>query len=261
MAVLWLILKIIGWIILGLLGFLIVGISLLLLAPIHYDIYFEKYETMMYKVNIDFLKVIKAQFEQEGDIQKKEVRCFWKIWDMTLKESDENLKKEGQKEQKLSPILSKDKKAITKDSRQQTKHSPNSSNKQRISKEQERVKKKKSRIDVSLLWNRMTYDLIREVIICIKNIIKMILPNEWSFELVIGKEDPAETGESIAKLILLYPLYYRHGIIRANEECVGTEGGFLAEGRFRLGTLIKILLVFLLKPSVRAMIKRFLKKS
>lgn len=257
MAVLWLILKIIGWIILGLLGFLIVGISLLLLAPVHYEIYFEKYEIVIYKINICFLKGIKARFEQEGDTQQQEVRCFWKTWDLTPKESNEDLKEEGQKEERQPPILPQNKK-VPKENKRQTERSQTSGTSEG---RKAKVKKKRSKRDISFLWNRMTYDLIREVIICIKNIIKMLLPNEWSFELVIGKEDPAETGECIAKLILLYPLYYRHGIIRANEKRVGVEGGFLAEGHFRLGSLIRILLVFLLKPSVRAMIKRFFKKS
>ena len=88
---------------------------------------------------------------------------------------------------------------------------------------------------------------------------KYILPRKWSYELVIGKEDPADTGELIAKLTMLYPLYYKNGIISGDFEKSGIWGGFLAKGKFSILGILRRIVVFALRPVVRKYIKLILR--
>ena len=119
----------------------------------------------------------------------------------------------------------------------------------------ETVKKMPYNWAKKLVFDKNTYGAIRQVILCIWRILKEIFPYEWSFEIVIGKEDPADTGETIAKLTMLYPMYYRHGIIRGNYEKECLEGGFLAKGRFTLGGILWHMLKCIFSKQVRILMK------
>ncbi|WP_157047652.1 hypothetical protein [Cellulosilyticum ruminicola] len=110
-----------------------------------------------------------------------------------------------------------------------------------------------------LLLRKDFWQLVREILRLLKSILKYVLPRKWSYELVIGKDDPADTGELIAKLTMAYQLYYKHGIIRGDFEKSGIWGGFLAKGRFSIVGILKRIISFTLKPVVRKYIRLVLK--
>ena len=47
-------------------------------------------------------------------------------------------------------------------------------------------------------------------------IVKAVIPKSLYFNIIIGQEDPAKTGQLMAKFSLLYPLYYSYGTIEGN---------------------------------------------
>lgn len=106
-----------------------------------------------------------------------------------------------------------------------------------------------------LVLDKNTYGAIKQISLCIWRILKYIAPNEWDFELIIGQEDPADTGEMIAKLTMLYPLYYQHGIIHGNYEKECLAGGFLAQGKFSIGGIMSYIIRCMLSKQVRTLIK------
>lgn len=105
-----------------------------------------------------------------------------------------------------------------------------------------------------LILDKTTYNSIEQIVRYTWYILKYISPYEWDFEVVIGKEDPAETGELIAKLSTFYALYGNHGIIRGNYQRACLEGGFLVKGKFKIGGILMYVLRCILSKSVRKMI-------
>ena len=133
--------------------------------------------------------------------------------------------------------------------------------KEQTKQEAKKVEKDFSYADLSaLLFDKMTYCFIKDSAILIWQYLKKIAPRKWDFEIVVGKEDAAETGVFIAQLTMLYPLYYKHGVIKGDYERECLEGGCYLEGKFRIGQLIMPTLKWLLKPSVKNIIKKIMEK-
>lgn len=105
-----------------------------------------------------------------------------------------------------------------------------------------------------LILDKTMYSSIKQVVRYTWYIIKYISPYEWDFEIVIGKENPSDTGELIAALMMFYPLYGNHGIIRGDFEKACLEGGFLVKGKFKIGGILIYILRCILSKSVRKMI-------
>lgn len=92
----------------------------------------------------------------------------------------------------------------------------------------------------------------------IKRFLKLLKPNHFQFRLVIGKENPADTGELIAKITMFYPLMYRYGIVDGNYTEAGLWGEVAVGGRIKLFQLLKIVIIFALNKEVRNYIKLIL---
>ena len=79
-------------------------------------------------------------------------------------------------------------------------------------------------------------------------------------EVEIGKEDPADTGQLIAMLSALYPLYYSFASIVGNYEKECFYGKLEANGSFTLGRLIYEIIRYIRTTSVKQLIK-FIRKD
>lgn len=273
MSILWFIIKMILFILLGILLLGIILIGVVLLAPIRYEAYFAKYEEMAYEVKVRYLWGIRALFVLQDGMKVHRVSLFGKkIYDIheELKENDEmpeEVSKEkheayatkvakvhdcGRKQEKSSSETISDKNRIApreeikngqrtvkevkaSKSDEKTIHKKNNMRKQEKKLPKEEYCQKEKEIDFKeVLSDPLTYRAIKRMILGIWKVLKVIAPREWDFEVIVGKDDPADTGELIAKLTMLYPLYYQHGIIRGDYEQACLKGGFLITGKFRL---------------------------
>jgi hypothetical protein len=76
---------------------------------------------------------------------------------------------------------------------------------------------------------------------------------------MIGKEDPADTGELMATLMALFPLYYKYGTIRGNYTTPCLWGEVYLVGKFNVWQLIYPVISYLLQPTVRRFIIQCIK--
>lgn len=247
---------------LGILGLFLVLVIVLLVAPIRYQIYFEKYESLAYEVTFRYLYGIKGCFKLEEGKKEDKIKIFWKTVYRNLSDEISEEKEPLAKSENENSKALKKKERVTKASAKALNHQ-NAVDNQTNSKQKKakpiKEDEKKS-FDWTIFKERWIYDGLKEVIVLIKNLFIKLKPKSFSFELVIGEEDPADTGKLIAKLTMLFPLYYKYGVIRGDYEKNCKQGGFLAEGKIRIGTLIKCFIVFLTKKSVRKMIKYVIKR-
>lgn len=109
------------------------------------------------------------------------------------------------------------------------------------------------------LLDKTTYKSINLIVKYTWYILKYMAPFEWSYEVVVGRDNPADTGALIAYLMTLYPAYANHGIIRGDFEKACLEGGFLARGKFKIGGILIYVLRCVLSQPVRTMIRLVLK--
>lgn len=254
---------------------------MILFMPVRYEAYVEKYDELIYECQFTYLKWIYGHFSLKDGIKKHEVRAFGKILyeekAVPKKEEKPVHDKVASKEQK--PQKTKESTIKKHGNIKSEKPTHKVSNIPKVEKKidipvaEETQEEVKEIFDESIeeieafgkglkygqikdiLLDKDVYRLIKEIYNVFKSIIKYILPREWSYELIIGKEDPADTGECIAKLTLLYPLYYKHGIIRGDFQREGIWGGFLAKGRFNIFGILKRIVRFLIQPVVRKYIK------
>lgn len=297
MGILWLIIKIILFVLLALLGFILLGVFIILVSPICYEVYLEKYSELIYDIKFTYLGMLKGHFCLEDGCKNHEIRMLGKVlYEDRIKEevvkqktSEEASVKEGAKQGKKKS-KGKQQGVATKQARvNESGAHHKEDNVRKYEKEKDTVKKidtpvaegteeivesavhkteeetKRFVSDLDkhqikeLILTKDFWRLIKEILRLIRDILKYILPRKWSYELVIGKEDPADTGELIAKLTMLYPLYYKNGIIRGDFEKSGIWGGFLAKGKFSILGIIRRIVVFALRPVVRKYIKLILK--
>ena len=272
MGILWFILKIILFVLLALLSIVIIGIVIIIVMPIRYEAYMEKYDALMYECKFTYLKWIRGHFYLEDGIKKHEIRAFGKLLYQDKTKVEEVLKNtvDHQEEQVANKAdSSSTKQVVKKETKVETKVDAPV-----LKESQEKADRLTNNIEEEtkdfvddldsfqikeLILNKDFYRLLKEIYRFLKDLIKYILPRKWSYELIIGKENPADTGELIAKLTLLYPLYYKHGIIRGDFQNAGISGGFLAQGKFNIYGILRRILKFLLKPVVTKYIKWILK--
>lgn len=284
MSILWLIIKIILIIVLSILGLGVVILGIILLSPIRYEAYWAKYENLSYDIKVTYLMGIKGIFYLDEEKKNHKISLFGRVLykneaeeveppiqvGIEEKKSDArqenkskvNLKKEEMLKKRSShrPIMSK-----TENVKQEKKVNPHLKQATEMSVEEVSGKVKDETIETvkempsfwakKLIFDKQTYWAIRQICKCIWRIIKTVWPYEWDFEVVIGEEDPADTGELIAKLTMLYPLYYKHGIVKGEYERACLEGGFLVKGKFTIGRILLIILQCALSQSVRSLIK------
>ena len=93
------------------------------------------------------------------------------------------------------------------------------------------------------------------------NMTKIVLPKDWSFEVEFSLKNPASTGILYSKLVMLYPLYYKHGVLtpKFEEDGAGVQGGILLIGKFRIVQFIKVLIRMALDKDMRLLVRMMLR--
>ncbi len=232
MEIIWLIIKIILYVFLGGLGLFLCVLALILLTPIYYEAYLEKYDGLNYHFKIRTLRWIYAYISLEDGRRDCQVKAFGRAFFK---------KKAGCNDVQQEPLTSEVSKV--------TDEEPQITSKKYVQAD-------KSQPSVTeMVFNPFFLPAIKQFFSSGKRLIKYLAPKEWSFELILGKEDHADTGELIAKLSLFYPLYCQHGMISGNYEKKGVWGGFLVEGKFRLWGVLKCILIFLCHKAIRQYLK------
>nr|WP_302596132.1 hypothetical protein [uncultured Cellulosilyticum sp.] len=295
MSILWLIIKIILVVLLALLILLILGLLIILICPISYEVYLEKYDELIYDIKFTYLGLIRGRFCLEKDYKKHEIKAFGKLlYEGEIEEAEKEQAStrkhpkahetnKGPKDEISKKALQPMKKQAQKSMQEKTKvkqtrpsHDVNEeeidtpvmediqeTSEEAVHKVTNETKSFAKNLDrhqiKELLFEKNFWRLIKEVWYVVKSIIKYILPREWSYEVIIGGQDPAQTGELIAKLTMLYPLYYKHGIVKGDFERNGIWGGFLAKGKFNLFGILKRIVIFLCRPVVREYIRLILR--
>jgi len=239
MSSLWLIIKIILFILL----LLVIVVSCLLfivcIAPIRYHILFEKYEEIVYHFRISFLRWISVDVVFEEGVQHVRIKVFGysfspKYSKTHPKESHESHENHESHERidryakEAEPVQS-DVKAI---------------------KTRKHPRTHFTAIGKKLLDQRF-WSLTGNILKVFKKLLHCIKPYDLYFDIVIGRDNPADTGELIAQLALLYPWYYRYGMIQGNYEEAGFWGELKARGKFRLITVVKIISFLVVNQETR----------
>lgn len=291
MSIIWLILKILLYIILFLIGSVIILIAVILISPIHYEIYFSKDEEINYDIKIKYLKVISANFAVQNGVKVNQAKIISKIIHFNGTQDEETAQYDDSNLDSGQPCTNhtetsirqcdnetdqylRNKQETHKETynNKQTEYNNDSSddvhnnirdtndlNKKQVkSDETKKVDKQKLNVYEAMGGLNGVKSIIVCTLVFIKDLLVYISPREYSFEIVVGKDDPSDTGELVAKLIMMYPFYYKHGIIRGDYENEGIKGGCLLEGKLRLGGIIGLVIKFLLRTPVRTFLKNIL---
>lgn len=288
MSWLWLIIKIIVGVLLGSCVLILILAAVILLAPIRYEAYLAKYEKLSYDIKFSYLGGIRGLFYLEGEEKNHRISIFGKVIYKNKVEEIETPNKASTSNKEEQEVVKEKQVKIKEDDRQSVVASKKAS--KSMEKTSVEIKKEVNpqlRVDaeeateavnedlkeatietvkhMSYEWvkefvlNATTYRAIKRIAIGIGRIIKTIFPYQWDFEVVVGEGEPADTGLLIAKLTMLYPLYYGHGIVRGNYEQACLQGGFLAKGKFTLGAIGWQILCCVLNKQVQALVKSILK--
>ena len=290
MQIMMLLLMILLKIIVGLCLIVILLSAIVLFTPIRYQIYFEKYEEMAYEMHVRYLPGVKGHFILEDGKKDNCFKVFGKVlYTEKTKEVSKDLAASDKHKEKVAKAAANrqtskqvakvghDNLVVKTETKEKAVEGLKGQAKEKVvikkeTKIQEEIEEKVSKLadqveqdatkqfNFDLLKERSTYLFLKESVILLKRLLMVAAPKSWDFEVVIGKGDPADTGECIAKLTMLYPLYYRHGIIRGNYERECLEGGFLAEGKFTLASVMRCLIRYICKPVVRKMIGKLIKR-
>lgn len=255
MSILWFIIKLILVILLGILLLSLMILGIVLLVPIRYEGYFAKYEEMAYEVKIRYLPGIKADFYLEKGIKRHQVNVLGKkVYKVNEVQDSNEQKVEEEKEEPLpEKVQMEELTHKKKNGRVYKKVSVQLPEK--VEGTTEEIGAKAKSIDIKeLLVDPFTYKAFRRLLIGIWQLIKIIGPKEWDFEVILGKGDPADTGELIAKLTMLYPLYYKHGIVRGDYEKECLMGGCLIKGRFNLMQVIILMVRLYFNEDIHAFV-------
>ncbi len=244
MSILWLIIKVSLLIILLIFLCLVFTLLVLVLAPIKYDCFYEKYEKEYYHFKIHLLKIIDAQFIYKDEKQDNKIKIlgfnvYRQYTDGFKEKAEEKIEAKEQSIKHLSKEVVEDK-----THRKITRHA---------------IEKKWNTIK-DLLADEGFKHFIKSTLKALKEVFQRIKPYKVFFTLIIGKEDPSDTGELVAQLTLLYPWYYRYGMIKGDFSRSGVWGDIYARGKFNLVTLIKIAVIFIMNKETREYINILLKR-
>ncbi|WP_069997542.1 hypothetical protein [Cellulosilyticum sp. I15G10I2] len=243
MSILWLIIKVTLLVLLGIFLALVFILLVVLTAPIKYDCIFEKYEEAYFRLSLSFLSFIKAKVIFENGKQDSVVKVFGKV---------------------VYRHYTDDVEEVTKEAVENTTHNAKVMSKKVVEKESRKRGESKSdtvkwQVVKDLLLDERFFALLKDILVAVKRVLKWLKPSKLNFELVIGKEDPADTGELIAQLTLLYPWYYKYGIVEGSYDKEGLWGNIYAKGRLYLMTLVKIFILFIMNKETREYINLLLR--
>ncbi len=268
MAILWLILKaILSLLLLGII--LILGLlALVLLGPISYKGYYERYERLEGEIEIILFHLVKLRHRIDGQETSGRIKLLGlEIYPgkqnfliNSLKKSKERTKPPNKSNE--APMVSKERKMASGNLEEITESSftRGSTKKRELLGKGEEEKKKPMDWDQikKFLTTPGLGQVLKAGIKAVGKTLQTLKPKTFYFHLVIGKEDPADTGELMALLTLVFPWYYRYGVIQGDFEGAGIGGDLSFAGHFRLITFVKIGLQGLMNKEIRTMISHWI---
>lgn len=219
-------------------------IILILAVPIKYQLYINKQDTIYVSTYIKWLySMVGLEIVYESEkATNRFVKLFGKrIFSFKEKEKTEEIKKEKQ-------VKVKEEKSVKK--MKETKRKKNN----------KRPKTKFKDIWKQIIDFQYKKELLVDTILWIKKVFKEIMPSKLYIELEIGEDDPADTGELIGKLAILYPFYYSIFNIRGNYEKKCFYGILDASGDITLGKVLYDFIQYIRTQSVKQMIG-FIRKN
>lgn len=89
----------------------------------------------------------------------------------------------------------------------------------------------------------------------ITKLLKHILPKKLKGWVHFGMSDPASTGQLLARLAMLYPMYSDGLTLEPDFENKIIEGKLAASGRIRLGYIVWLVLTVILDKNIRQQYK------
>lgn len=269
MAVLWMIIKVILCILLVIMGLILTITLMILLLPIDYKIYVSYLEQFIGKIKIKVFYIITIFLEQNDQDLQIDIRLFGR----RILPKEEKTKKKTSKSDEMIGATHRDrpKQEVTQQSRsvkEENKEKQNNTSKEKkipVRKEkletEEDIKKvEKGILDhlregwklVHVLWTDENRKLFLKAIKQLfKELWEGMRPDYLSFELTIGRENPADTGELLALIAFLFPFYSRYGNVTGNFNEEMLSGRVDLSGKFNLWRLIKPFLKLILNKSVR----------
>lgn len=270
MTLLFLILKVIGYVLLAIVGTFILAILIILFLPIDYGMHYKKYENAVIRANVRLFYMIRIHYEQAETCNELSIKLFGR----TLKKidlSEEQLEEEKDDCAHVAKKRAENKELITtphteasleSDKKVKRNQEHKHSTKTKGQKEAHPKKSKKANTQESIiqkvkgLWqSHYRKAFFAQFRTLLKKLWLEFKPHTIKFKLIIGKDDPAETGELIAKLTMLYPFIYRYGVIEGDYTEAGFWGEVMGAGRIRIFNLIKAVIIFALNKDVRHFIK------
>jgi len=257
------ILKIIGITLLIITLVLLFIIMLILFVPIKYKLYINKQDTIYASTYINWLySIIGLEIIYESD---QPMDRFIKLFGKRIFSiKDENQKKEEK--------LEKDKlrkKKVKNNQRKEIKEEKISkkikTKKKKIKNKKQKIKSKKQKSKLKDIFKQITSfnykkELLEDTLLWIKKILKEIMPSKLYVDLEIGKDDPADTGELIGKLAILYPFYYSIATIKGNYDKKCFYAILDASGDIYLGKVLYDFIQYIRTQSVKQMMK-FIKEN
>lgn len=265
MTFVWLILKIILYILLGILSVLLGILCIVLFFPVDYQVYYEKYRQSFAQVKIRLFYVIKCIYDYEDEKGKLNIYVMGiRIGPRKVSlEEDEELGEEmtestEEKEEASTVDTTPSARVLDKVSASLKTHETSSATKapkKKISSAKNK-KQKNWMTTFKKVWKSphkkgfidATWKMLKAFILVLK-------PKSIRFNLIIGKEDPSETGQLVAKLAMAYPLYHKYGSIEGYYVEEGIWGEIQVTGRLCIAKLLKPFIGFIINKEVRNYIK------
>lgn len=284
MTILWLVLKIILITLLGILGVGVVLILAVVFLPIAYNLEYEKYNEQQFKGSVKLFYFISLLYTYESNDSVAIIKVFGipiKTIDSAEQESpvegeqdhdeDEHSERTGmsatsniaasQRDLESNKQVQPDRESIINTKRlSQAEHtSANTKDKEKQKKSKQPTKNKTKQppqtdyLDLAKqLWQSPDRnECFKAVVRLLGQLIKTIKPKRFYFDLLIGLENPADTGELIAKLTMAYPLYYKYGRIDGHYIEAGFWGELQASGKLSIYQILKPVVCFVLNKHVR----------
>lgn len=246
------VLKFIGIIILIILITLLIIIISVLIIPIEYQVYINKQDSIYAKTDMRWLYSIMALeiIYDQDQIVHKTLKIFGKkVFPFKRKQvrQPKEYKQSAKPPKPVKQVKEKQRTNVNKTIKP-SKHV----------KDKEKPKKKKTK-SKNLLNNILDFkykrELLEDTIEWIGKVLREIMPSKFFLSLEIGKDDPADTGQLIGMLAVLYPFYYSNINITGNYEKECFYGILKARGGFTLGKILYDFIKYVRKMSVGQMIK------
>ncbi len=246
-------LKFLGIAFLLLLLLVLLIVIIILTVPIRYSVYLNKSEDMYVYTKIKWLYSIIGMdiIYNSGSKTTKTLKLFGRPF---VPQKFKRLKRK---------IVKKAVHTIDMDNIHNQQENANTSKKSQDNQEDSPKKKKKSNNKKSGIKEligqiqlfRHKKELFADTISWIGNLLKNLVPSTLYMEIEIGREDPADTGQLIATVSALYPLYYSFANIVGNYEKECFYAKIELNGDITLGRCIYDLIKYIRTSSVKALIK------